>query len=90
MYNNGNEYITSISTNGNKDWLWNKINFPIKTRNNKSKDCNDKHIRIKLDSEDNFSLRKTLKMKMYDVVIVVRSSHPWPKRLHTYLTTPNP
>ena len=73
---NGNKYLVFASTDGNKEVLtkstelWDEIKYLIKTMNGGEageyqKDC----IKIRLESDDNLLLNKTLKLRILTVVV---------------------
>ena len=74
---NGNKYLNFTSTDKNKEVLgkctelWDKIKNLIKTINDKSVDFDEKYTKIKLNSDDNLTLNKIL--KLHNLTIVVRS-----------------
>ena len=73
---NGNKYLVFASTDGNKEVLtkstelWDEIKYLIKTMNGGEageyqKDC----IKIRVESDDNLLLNKTLKLRILTVVV---------------------
>ena len=74
---NGNKYLTVVCTDKNKDTLkkytelWNKIKDLIRSITNTPGSYNEKHMKIKFNSDDNLSLNEMLKLD--NLTTVVRS-----------------
>ena len=74
---NGKRPLTPVSTNENKgtlkiyEELWNKIRDLIKSITIDSDNYDEKHMKIKFNSDDDLPLKKTVKLQ--NMVIVVRS-----------------
>lgn len=51
--------------------LWSKIEDLIRSTNNKSDEYDEKYMKMKINSDDDLSLRETL--KLHDVMKVIRS-----------------
>ena len=51
--------------------LWSKIEDLIRSTNNKSDEYDEKYMKMKINSDDDLSLRETL--KSHDVMKVIRS-----------------
>ena len=65
---NGNKYSILVPTNECKDTpkkyeeLWNKIRDLIRSITNNSDDYDEKHMKIKFNSNDDLPLKKTLEL----------------------------
>ena len=63
--NNGDKYLTLIPNNDSKhilekyEELWNKIKDLIRSKTNNSDDYDEKYMKIKFDSDDDLTLKKT-------------------------------
>ena len=72
-------YLTLVSTNENKDRikryeeLWIKIRDLIKLVTKKSDDYDENHIKIKLDSHDELSPNKIIKIPVMIIVVGIIS-----------------
>ena len=74
---NGNEYLTLVPTNVNKEKIkkyekmWSKIRDLIRLIIKNSDDYDEKYMKIKFTSDDELPLNKT--MEIFSVTIVVRA-----------------
>ena len=72
---NGNKYVIMLSIDENKDTLnkfgelQNNTWDLIRSRTNNSNDCDEKHIKIILNENNDLPLKK--KLELYNIVIVV-------------------
>ena len=73
---NGNKYLTLVSTDERRETvekyeeLWNKIRDLIRSITDNSDNYDEKYMKIKSNSDDDLSLKKTL--EIYNRVIVNR------------------
>ena len=73
---NGNKYLTLVSTDERRETvekyeeLWNKIRDLIRSITDNSDNYDEKYMKIKSNSDDDLSLKKTL--EIYNMVIVNR------------------
>ena len=74
--NNGNKYLTKVSTDKNKNVLekctkpWDEIKYHIQTINaGKSGEYKKGYMRIRFNSDDNLPLNKTLKLHMLTITV---------------------
>ena len=62
---NGNKNLNLVSTDGSKnkltkyEELWSKIRDLIRSKTNNSDDYDEKYMKIKFDSDDDLTLKKT-------------------------------
>ena len=74
---NKNKYLTLVPTNESKEIikkyeeLWSKIRDLIRSITKNSNDYDEKHMKIKFDSDNGLLLNKTI--EIYNVTIVVRA-----------------
>ena len=74
---NGNKYLTLVPTNESKEKikkyeeLWIKIRDLIRSITKNLDDYDEKHMKIKFDSDDNLPLNKTMEIPI--VAIVARA-----------------
>ena len=72
---NGNKYLTLVPTNKSKEKikkyeeLWIKIRDLIRSITKNLDDYDEKHMKIKFDSDDNLSLNKTIQILIVTIVI---------------------
>ena len=76
VYIKGKKYLVFESTNENNELLKNIMNFGMrlnggKTSKRSSAEYDKEFIKIKLNSDDNLPLNKTL--KLHNTIIVIRS-----------------
>ena len=68
---NGNQYLTLVSTDKNKDTLkkytepWDKIKDLIRSITNTLSGCDKKYMKIKFNSDDNLPLYEILNFMNY-------------------------
>ena len=72
---NGNKYLTLVPTNKSKEKmkkyeeLWIKIRDLIRSKTKNLNDYDEKHMKIKFNSDDNSSLNKTIQILIVTIVI---------------------
>ena len=68
---NGNQYLTPVSTDKNKDTLkkytetWDKIKDLIRSITNTLSGCDKKYMKVKFNSDDNLPLYEILNFMNY-------------------------
>ena len=86
--NNGNKYLTLVSTDKNKETLkkytklWDKIKDLINTVTNTSGDYDEKYMKIKFNSGNNLPLNKVL--KLHNLTMVDRYVFQEDKKYHKF------
>ena len=72
---NGNKYLTLVPTNESKerikkyDELWTKIRDLIRSITKISDDCDEKHMKIKFNSDNELPLNKTIEIPITSIVV---------------------
>ena len=86
--NNGNKYLTLVSTDKNKETLkkytklWDKIKDLIRPVTNTSDDYDEKYKKIKFNSGNNLPLNKVL--KLHNLTMVDRYVFQEDKKYHKF------
>ena len=72
---NGNKYLTVVPTDESKEnikkceELWSKIRDLIRSATKNSANCDEKYMKIKINSDNKLPLNKTLKIPTMTIVI---------------------